>query len=94
MTQNYAADIAAGQGELRLHTPENSPAPNGNPLEVCIWCRGGADPENLRQVHVHWYHQKELDAVVERLGAHNVINPAAERPNGHEAPPASHGKSA
>lgn len=93
MTQNYAADIAAGQGDLRLHTPENSPAPAGNPLEVCIWCRGGADPENLRQVHVHWYHKAELDAVVEKLGAHNVLREGVPHPNGGDLSEWSHGKS-
>jgi ParB-like chromosome segregation protein Spo0J len=80
MIQNHAADLAEAEGNMRPHTPENSPAATAPPADVCVWCREGADPENLKQVWVHWYHLRELLAVVDKVGSHNVLRTAAEVP--------------
>lgn len=77
MRHNWEAEQAAGQGQLLAHTPPASVPPAEVERPVCVWCKECKDPENLHQVHVHWYHKPELLAVVEQFGAHNVLNPAA-----------------
>jgi ParB/RepB/Spo0J family partition protein len=77
MRQNYAAEQAAANGGPPPHTPENAAPASAPAPDVCVWCRKGEDPENLRTVYVHWYHQRELDAVVEQVGVHNVLKPRA-----------------
>lgn len=73
MRNNWAAEQGAAQGALLPHTPLNATAPDPAQAPVCVWCRQGHDPENLREIKVHWYHQAELMGVVDQLGAHNVI---------------------
>lgn len=78
MRQNYAAEQAAAQGSLLPHTPPNAPALDPAAQPKCIWCDQGDDPENLRQFNVHWYHQKELEAVVDQVGVKNVLKGGAK----------------
>lgn len=73
MRQNWNAEQAAAQGSLLAHTPPASVAPDPNDVPKCIWCGQAHDPENFRQFHVHWYHQAELQAVVDQLGAKNLL---------------------
>lgn len=73
MRQNWAAEQAAAQGALLPHTPLASVEPDPTHVPRCIWCGQAHDPENLRQFHVHWYHQAELQAVVDQLGAKNLL---------------------
>jgi ParB family chromosome partitioning protein len=77
MRQNWASEQAAGQGGLYPHTPTGSTAPDPAPAAVCIWCDKGEDPENFRQFNVHWYHQPELEAVVNQVGVKNVLKAAS-----------------
>ncbi len=87
MRQNLESERATMQGELMPHTPQFAPAPDPAAPRVCVWCKQGHDPENLRQVDVHWYHQPELLAVVEQVGVHNVLTAQQEKAPA-EAPPA------
>jgi len=73
MRQNWNAEQAAAQGGLLAHTPPLSVAPDPAAQPKCIWCDEGADPEHLRTFYVHWYHQKELVAVVDQVGVKNVL---------------------
>jgi ParB family transcriptional regulator, chromosome partitioning protein len=73
MRQNWAAEQAAAQGSLLAHTPPASVEPDPNDVPKCIWCNQSHDPENFRQFNVHWYHQAELQAVVDQLGAKNLL---------------------
>jgi ParB family chromosome partitioning protein len=72
MIVNKEQDERAAQGALKLHTPELAPAPETPPAMVCIWCRSRENPEHMRLLPVHWFHQKDLEAVVEQLGVHNL----------------------
>jgi len=72
MIVNKEQEEQSAQGELKLHTPELATAPEAPPAMVCIWCRSGDNPEHMRVVQVHWFHQKDLEAVVEQLGVHNL----------------------
>lgn len=63
-------------GEL-LHTPAYAPVPDPAAREVCIWCDQGDDPENFRRVVVHWYHVRDLLAVVDQVGSKNLHRAAA-----------------
>lgn len=78
MRSNWAAEQAAAQGSLLPHTPPASVEPDPNDVPKCIWCNQSHDPENFRQFHVHWYHQKELQAVVDQLGAKNLLEGGAK----------------
>ncbi len=82
MRHNWAAEQAAGQGVLLAHTPPASVAPDPAAVPTCIWCGQGHDPENLRQFVVHWYHQAELQAVVDDLGAKNLLAGGTMKPVG------------
>jgi ParB family transcriptional regulator, chromosome partitioning protein len=73
MRHNWTAEQDAAQGSLLAHTPPASVAPDPAAVPVCIWCGQGHDPENFREVKVHWYHQAELQAVVDQLGAKNLL---------------------
>lgn len=72
MIVNKEQEEKAAQGELKLHTPELATAPDAPPAMMCIWCRSAENPEHMRMVYVHWFHQKDLEAVVEQLGVHNL----------------------
>lgn len=72
MIVNKDQEERAAQGELKLHTPELAVEPEAPPAQVCIWCKNGENPEHLRPFFVHWFHQKDLEAVVEQLGVHNL----------------------
>jgi ParB family transcriptional regulator, chromosome partitioning protein len=72
MIVNKEQEAAAAQGQLKRHTPELATTPEAPPAMVCIWCRSGDNPEHLRVVQVHWFHQKDLEAVCEQLGVHNL----------------------
>jgi len=72
MIVNKEQEERSAQGELKLHTPELATAPEAPPAMVCIWCRSGDNPEHMRVVQVHWFHQKDLEAVCEQLGVHNL----------------------
>jgi ParB family chromosome partitioning protein len=73
MRQNWNSEQAAAQGSLLPHTPAASVVPDPDAQPKCIWCGQGHDPENFRQFQVHWYHQAELQAVVDQLGAKNLL---------------------
>ncbi len=79
MRQNLESERAVEQGCLMPHTPPFSPAPDPAAEAKCIWCDQGKDPENLRTVQVHWYHQAELQAVVDQVGAKNVFRARDEK---------------
>ena len=72
MITNKEQEERSAQGELKLHTPELATPPEQPPAMVCIWCRSGENPEHMRVVQVHWFHQKDLEAVIDQLGVHNL----------------------
>lgn len=78
MRQNWNAEQAAAQGSLLAHTPALSVVPDPAETPKCIWCGQGHDPENFRDFKVHWYHQAELQAVVDQLGAKNLLSGGAK----------------
>lgn len=77
MIVNKEQEERAAQGELKLHTPDLAVQAETPPAMVCIWCKSGENPEHMRQFFVHWFHQKDLEAVVEQLGVHNLHKAAA-----------------
>ena len=83
MIVNKEQEERAAQGELKLHTPELATAPAVAPEVVCIWCRSAENPEHMRTVNVHWFHQKDLEAIVEQVGVHN-LHKAVAGANGTE----------
>jgi ParB family chromosome partitioning protein len=72
MRDNYANDMAAAEGAVKSHTPENSTGAPQPALNTCIWCEGGADPENMKQIFVHWYHERELRTIVDQVAVKNL----------------------
>ncbi|PYU75818.1 MAG: hypothetical protein DMG49_02385 [Acidobacteria bacterium] len=78
MRQNWNSEQVAAQGSLLPHTPPNSVLPDPDAIPKCIWCGEGKDPEHLRDFKVHWYHQAELEAVVNQLGAKNLLSGGAK----------------
>lgn len=83
MRQNLESERVSLQGNLMPHTPPDSVAPEPVERPTCVWCDQGEDPENLRIIQVHWYHLKELMAVVNQVGARNLLSstPKAEKDN-------------
>lgn len=73
MRQNLESERVSLQGNLVPHTPPDSVAPAPVEHPTCVWCDQGEDPENLRIIQVHWYHLKELMAVVNQVGARNLL---------------------
>lgn len=74
-------------GQL-LHTPAHANEPSPDEPKVCIWCRMGDDPQNFREVLVHWYHLRDLLAIVAEVGSHNLHH-AAPAPEVSNAEPGS-----
>jgi ParB/RepB/Spo0J family partition protein len=72
MRQNWAAEQKAAQGELLPHTSAAQMQVNAEAPRVCIWCGRGNYPEHLRTIDVHWYHETDLRAVVDKLAVKNV----------------------
>src|SRR5712691_365904 len=60
----------------KKYTPEFAVPPPASAPVVCVWCALGDDPENIRQVPVHWYHMRELVAVCNQVGARNLLSVA------------------
>jgi ParB-like chromosome segregation protein Spo0J len=73
MRQNLESERAQAQGSLPIHTPPASVAPDPAAVPKCIWCDQGHDPENMRQVWVHWYHLPEVEAICNQVGVKNVL---------------------
>jgi ParB-like chromosome segregation protein Spo0J len=71
-------------GEL-LHTPAHANVPDPTAPKVCIWCREGSDPHNFRELIVHWYHERDLLAIVDQVGSHNLHRAAASAGEGRNA---------
>jgi ParB family chromosome partitioning protein len=76
MVFNQSQQEATAQGALHLNTPELATQPVVEEPPACVWCKEGVEPQHLRQVWVHWYHQKDLMAVIEQFGVHNLHKPA------------------
>jgi ParB family chromosome partitioning protein len=73
MRLNLEGERVTTETGVTPHTPEfAAPPPPGEPV-TCEWCGGGEDPENLRQLWVHWYHMRELRAVCNQVGARNLL---------------------
>ena len=72
MRQNWCAQQKAAQGELLPHTSPASVGSDPEAQRVCAWCGGGADPENLHTIDVHWYHERELRQVVDSVAVKTV----------------------
>ena len=72
MIANKENDDRAAQGSFKQHTPEFATPPEPPAVPYCIWCRLAENQEHMRMIHVHWYHQQDLEVVVEQLGAHNL----------------------
>jgi ParB family transcriptional regulator, chromosome partitioning protein len=77
MRDNYENDMAAAEGAAKSHTPDHAAIAAAAPQRTCIWCDGGADPENLRQIDVHWYHERELRTVVDQVAVKNLAKTSA-----------------
>lgn len=80
MRQNLESERLVLEGNTQPHTPEFSATPDTAPAPECVWCGECKDPENLKMVQVHWYHLRELMAVVNQVGARNLLTqPASEK---------------
>jgi len=76
MRHNWKVENEPRADGEQLHTPAYAPVPDASAPEVCIWCDEGADPENFRRVLVHWYHERDLRAIVDQVGS-KVLHRAA-----------------
>lgn len=72
MRDNHENDMRAAEGAVKSHTPGNGTPPPEVATRRCIWCEGGADPENLRTFDVHWYHERELRTIVDQVAVKNL----------------------
>jgi ParB/RepB/Spo0J family partition protein len=72
MIANHAQEQSTAQGNLHVNTPEFATPVESPETPRCIWCRETTDVQHMRQVWVHWFHQRDLEAVVETLGVHNL----------------------
>jgi ParB-like chromosome segregation protein Spo0J len=79
MRQNKAAEEQLAQGTFAAHTPEAWRVMPAEEPAVCLWCGAGHDPENLRPVKVHWYHEKELQAVLDQFAVRNLLKPQEQK---------------
>ena len=80
MRMNLEVERSVEETGDKKYTPEFAvPPPAGAPV-VCVWCAQGDDPENIRQVPVHWYHLRELVAVCNQVGARNLLSVAPAAP--------------
>ena len=75
MRHNLEGERVVLAGGTLPHTPENAPAQDPAATPRCIWCDGSEDPENLRIVQVHWYHLREVMAVMNQVGARALLPP-------------------
>ena len=76
MRLNLEVETTVTDSGDKKYTPEYAvPPPASAPLK-CLWCDQGEDPENIRQVPVHWYHLRELVAVCNQVGARNLLSVA------------------
>jgi ParB-like chromosome segregation protein Spo0J len=82
MRHNWKVENEPRPDGEKLHTPANASEPDANAPVVCIWCDQGADTENMRTVPVHWYHIRDLLAVVDQVGSKNLHRAAVAQPVG------------
>ncbi len=76
MRTNLEVERQVTETGTTVYMPENAtPPPAGEPI-ACEWCGPVTDPENLRQLWVHWYHLRELRAVCNQVGARNLLGAA------------------
>jgi ParB-like chromosome segregation protein Spo0J len=78
MRQNKVSEEAAAQSGLYPHTAENSPAPDPAAAEECIWCGQSHDPENFRRLTVHWYHIREVMAIIDKVAIKHVLREGSQ----------------
>lgn len=86
MRQNYEAEQRNAQTEMPLHTPEYAPAPPAGAPPVCEWCGLAEDQDNMRAIHAHSYHLRELRAVCDQVGVKNLLGDK-KAPSGVAATP-------
>lgn len=83
MRQNLESERVAAQGNLLPHTPPDSVASDAPPAPECVWCGECTDPENLKMIQVHWYHLREVMAVMHQVGLRHLTErqeqPAKEK---------------
>lgn len=77
MIHNWKVENDPRPDGEKLHTPANANEPDPAAPKVCIWCREGHDPHNFRELIVHWYHERDLMAIVNEVGSHNLHRAAA-----------------
>lgn len=78
MIHNWKVENEPRADGEKSHTPAYSPEQDPVAQPVCVWCREGHDPENFRTVIIHWYHERDLMAIVDQVGSHNLHRQAAE----------------
>jgi len=76
MIHNHQQEQLAAAGAVKAHTPENATPPAPPPARVCVWCGEGTDVENLRQLDCHWYHERDLQAVLDQVGLRTLLKGA------------------
>ena len=84
MRHNWQTENEPRADGEKAHTPAYAAEPDPAVPKVCIWCREGSDPHNFREVTVHWYHERDLMAIVNEVGSHNlhsVVRARTEVPN-------------
>jgi ParB-like chromosome segregation protein Spo0J len=85
MIHNWKVENDPRPDGEKLHTPANANEPDPAAPKVCIWCREGHDPHNFRELIVHWYHERDLMAIVNEVGSHNLHRAAAAASPGRNA---------
>jgi len=67
MRHNHGKDLAVDATGARPGTPAGSVPPPPPVVHECVWCGEAKDVENLRQLEVHWYHEREVRQVLDSV---------------------------
>jgi ParB family transcriptional regulator, chromosome partitioning protein len=79
MRQNLEKEIVGAQQELMPHTPEFATPPPAAAPKKCLWCGSSEDPDNMREIPVHWYHEREVRAVCDQVGIKHLVGDEAKK---------------
>jgi ParB-like chromosome segregation protein Spo0J len=73
MRHNWEKENIFAATGVMPHTAENSVKVDPPAEPECLWCGEGGGMEHFRQVTVHWYCLRPLNAVVDQVGSKNLL---------------------
>lgn len=73
MRHNRESEERAAQGQLPINGSPQFVAGAVLPTDKCIWCGNDIEPGNGVTIQVHNYHQKDVDAVLSKVGLRALL---------------------